>query len=195
MLRAVSWLGTTIAGLTQTRHFDSVQPTSRATAREPAPNAASSTMRARLRIRASLLREPASASSALRSSMVKAITVAYGIGFISMTNYDSRFSDSGYLADLRPLHGLASRPASPDLSKRDDQTETVRGEVFSRAATSLIPMPSRRDKMIPARKRSRCAVARPFALRLSSAFTSSEVESTLIGRAIIRFPRVVAREL
>jgi hypothetical protein len=58
-----------------------VQPTSRAIAREPAPDAASSTIRARSRI---------------RSSMVKAITVAWGIAFIPNTNHDSRFSESGY---------------------------------------------------------------------------------------------------
>ncbi|MGH7056551.1 MAG: hypothetical protein ACREFZ_01540 [Acetobacteraceae bacterium] len=45
-----------------------VRPTSRAIAREASPAAASNTMRARSCIRASVLREPASASSACRSA-------------------------------------------------------------------------------------------------------------------------------
>jgi hypothetical protein len=66
MLRAILALRAAITGLTQTRHFDAVpgvQPMVRATAREPRPDTAKSTIRAPSRIRASLLREPASVST------------------------------------------------------------------------------------------------------------------------------------
>jgi hypothetical protein len=60
------------------------------------PEAAISTIRARSRVRPSLFRDLPSASSARRSSIVKAIVVAWAIAFIPTTNHDSRFSDSGY---------------------------------------------------------------------------------------------------
>lgn len=104
-----------------------------------------------------------------------------------MTSVITRATLSSGNAGLRPLPGLSSRPDNPDRSKRDDQTDTVRGEALSRTATSFTATRSRRCRMIPARNRSRCAMARPFARRLSSAFTSSPAESTLTGRAMFRF--------
>src|ERR1700712_552195 len=63
------------------------------------PVLASSTIRARSRIRASAFLEPANASRTCRSSGVSATAVATGMIFIPPTNHDSRFSDSGLLAD------------------------------------------------------------------------------------------------
>jgi hypothetical protein len=41
-----------------------------------------------------------------------------------------------------PLPALSSSPARPDVSKRDDHSQTVLGEVFSRPATSPMLTPS-----------------------------------------------------
>src|ERR1700722_16695009 len=90
---------------------------------------------------------------------------------------------------LRPWPTLSVRPARPDRSKRDDQIETVRVDVFIRAATSLILTPFRRSRMIPARKRSRCSLACPLARRRNSALTSSLADRTFTGRAMNSYPR------
>jgi hypothetical protein len=90
---------------------------------------------------------------------------------------------------LRPRPTLSVRPARPDRSKRDDQIETVRVDVFIRAATSLILTPFRRSRMIPARKRSRCSLACPLARRRNSALTSSLADRTSTGRAMNSYPR------
>jgi hypothetical protein len=109
MFRAVSRLSTSIAGLPATRHsvIGIAHPPFRHGARRAANFPRDRTgARARRRqqynpgprshIRVPLLREPASASSTLRSATVKATAVAGGIGFFPMTNHDSRFSESGY---------------------------------------------------------------------------------------------------
>jgi len=64
------------------------------------PAAAGRQIRARSRIRASLLRKRANTSSGCRSSKVKLISVAGRTGLIAAGNHDSRFSDSGYYDDV-----------------------------------------------------------------------------------------------
>jgi hypothetical protein len=89
VLRAILGVVAAITGLTRTCHslagvadppfgaVPGVHPTSRAIARDAIPALANSTIRARSRIRASHLREPANASSACRSSLVSARPVSH----------------------------------------------------------------------------------------------------------------------
>jgi hypothetical protein len=48
--------------------------------------------------------------------MVNAITVAWGIGFIPMTNHDSRFSDSGYWSVFNPVRFAGGKVYDPEIS-------------------------------------------------------------------------------
>jgi len=66
--------------------------------------------------------------------------------------------------------------------------DTVGIDVFNRLATLSIFNPSRRNRMMFARKRSRCALVGAFALRCNSARTSSLAVITLTGRAIPQPP-------
>ena len=73
-----------------------VQRSRRLISRVPVPGAASSTIRARNRIRASHFVERTSASSCWRSSTVKVISVASGMPRIPTLNHDSCSTDSRY---------------------------------------------------------------------------------------------------
>jgi hypothetical protein len=75
--------------------FPVAQPTTRPLSGVGVPVAAN-TIRARSRIRGSLLVERLSASSVARSSIVSAITVAQGTVFIQSLNHGSWSEDSGY---------------------------------------------------------------------------------------------------
>jgi hypothetical protein len=85
---------------------------------------------------------------------------------------------------LRPRPLLSLRPSRLCASKRLDHIDTVGIDVFSCLATVSIFSPSRRSRMIFARKRSRCALVRALALRCSSARISAPAVMTLMGRAI-----------
>ena len=73
-----------------------VQPSWRLISRVAVPAAASSTIRARRRMRTSLFVLRHSVSSCVRSAGLSVMTVADEIVGICSLNHDSLFSDSGY---------------------------------------------------------------------------------------------------